>query len=115
MGRKRRRIGRLFCLWRARLWAAFLVFDEEAGIFDDGETCGASFFGGGGVRDVLLEPEDFGTDGDGGIGDGRDVFRAAEDVDDVDGFGNVFEAGIGLAAEDFGFVGIHGNDFIAHG
>jgi hypothetical protein len=91
------------------------VFDGEAGIFDDGETGGASFFSGGGVGDVLLEPENFGADGDGGIGDGRDLFGAAEDVDDVDGFGNIFEARVGFDAEDFGFVGIDGNDFVADG
>jgi hypothetical protein len=98
-----------------RLWAAFFVFDEEAGVFDDGETCGASLFGGGGVRDVLLEPENLGADGDGGIGDGRDFFGAAEDIDDVDGFGNVLKASVGLDAEDLGLVGIHGNNFVADG
>jgi hypothetical protein len=98
-----------------RLRAAFLVFDGEAGVFDDGEAGGASFFGGGGVGDVLLEPENFGADGDGGIGDGRDVLGAAEDIDDVDGFGDVFETRVGFGAEDFGFVGIDGNNFIADG
>jgi hypothetical protein len=98
-----------------RLRAAFFVFDEEAGIFDNGETGGASFFGGGGVGDVLLEPENFGADGDGGIGDGRNVFRTAEDVDDVDGFGDIFEARVGFDAENLGFVGIDGNDFVADG
>jgi len=91
------------------------VFDEEAGVFDDGEASGPGFFGAGEVRNALLEPEDFCVDGDGGIGDGRDFFGAAEDVDDVDGLGDVFEAGVGFLAEDFGFVGIDGDDFVADG
>jgi hypothetical protein len=89
------------------------VFDEEAGVFDDGEASDAGFFGGSGVRDALLEPEDFGADGDGGIGDGRYALRTAKDVDDVDGLGDVFEAGIGCLAEHFAFVGIDGDDAIA--
>ena len=73
-------------------------------------------FGGGlVVGDFLLEPEGFGVDGDGGIGDGRNFFGAAENVDDVDGFGDVFEARIGFLAEDFGFVGIDGNDVVTGG
>jgi hypothetical protein len=91
------------------------VFDEEAGVFDDEEAGGAGFLGGGGVSDLLLEPEGFGVDGDGGIGDGRDVGRTAENVDDVDRFWDVFEAGIGFLAEDFGFVWVDGNDFVAGG
>ena len=67
------------------------------------------------MGDLLLEPESFGLNGDGGIGDGRDVFGAAEDIDDVDGFGNVFDAGIGFLTEDFGFVGVDGDDFVAGG
>jgi hypothetical protein len=98
-----------------RLWAAFLVLDEEAGIFDDSEAGGASLFGGGGVCDALLKPENLGADGDGGIGDGRDVFRAAEDVDDVHWLGDVFEARVGLDAKHFGLVGIHGDDSVAGG
>ena len=71
-------------------------------------------FGGGfGVGNSLLQPEGFGVDGDGGVGYGRDIFRAAEDVDNVDGERDVFEAGVGFFAEDFGFVGIDGDDFIA--
>jgi len=59
-----------------------------------------------------LEPEDLGLDSDGGVGDGRHVFGAAEDVHDVDGFGDVFETGVGFFAEDFGFVGIDGDDAV---
>ena len=95
--------------------APFFVFDEEAGVFDYGEAGGGGFFGGGGVFYAELEPEDFGIDGDGRAGDGRHVFGAAEDVDDVDGFGNVFETRVRFLAEDFGFVGIDGNDAVADG
>lgn len=67
------------------------------------------------MRNSLLEPEDFCADGDGGVGDGRDFLGAAENVDDIDAMGDVFEAGIGFLAEDFGFVGIDGDDFVADG
>jgi hypothetical protein len=90
------------------------VFDEEAGVFDGEEAGGAGGFASGGVDDAELEPDSFGMDGDGGVDDGRDLFGAAEDVDDVDGAGDVFEAGIGFLAEHFPFVGIDGNDAIAN-
>ena len=80
---------------------------------DDEEAGGVGFGGGFGVGNSLLQPEGFGVDGDGGVGYGRDIFRAAEDVDNVDGERDVFEAGVGFFAEDFGFVGIDGDDFIA--
>jgi hypothetical protein len=91
------------------------VFDEEAGVFDDEEASSAGFFGGDGVSDAQLKPQSFGFDGDGGIGYGRNVFGAAEDVDDIDGMGDDFQAGIGFFAEDFGFVGVDGNDAVAGG
>lgn len=67
------------------------------------------------MGDFLLEPEDSGVDGDGGVGNRGNVFGAAEDVDDIHWFGDVFEAGIGFRAEDVRFVGIDGDDFIASG
>jgi hypothetical protein len=91
------------------------VFDKEAGVLNHEEAGGVGFRGGFGVGNSLLEPESFSVDGDGRVGYGRDVFRAAEDVDDVDGEWNVFEAGIGFFAENFGFVGIDGNDLVADG
>ena len=91
------------------------MFDEEAGVFDNGKASGEGFFGGSGIFDSLLEPQDFRFDGNGGICDRGDVFGAAEDVDDVNGNGYVFKAGVGCFAENFGFVGIDGNDFVAHG
>jgi hypothetical protein len=95
--------------------APFLVFHEKAGVFDDREAGGVSFRGCRGVGNSLLEPEDFGADGDGGVREQGNIFGAAEDVDDVDGFGNVFEARVGSLAEDFGFVGIDGNDLVPGG
>jgi hypothetical protein len=94
--------------------APFFVFDEEAGILNDCEADGAGLFGGGGVFYAELEPKNFGFDGDSGVCDGRHVFGAAEDVDDVDGFGDVFEARVGFCPEGFGFVGIDGDDPIAN-
>jgi hypothetical protein len=92
---------------------AEFVFDEEAGVFDYQEAGFVGFGGGRGVCDALLEPQGFGVDGNGGIGDGRDVFRAAEHVNDVDRVWNAFEVSVGFFAEDFRFVGIDGNDFVA--
>ena len=93
------------------------MFDEDAGIFDYEEACGAGFGGGVLVLDSLLHPDNFCADGDGAIDDGRNVFGAAKDVDnfDVVGFRDVFETQIGFFAEDFGFVGIYGDDAIAGG
>lgn len=94
------------CLARA----LFFVFDEETGVFDYEKALCVSFRSRGFVGDALLEPEGFGFDGDGGIGDGGNVFGAAEDVDNVDGMGDVLEAGVGYLAKYFGFVGIDGDD-----
>lgn len=70
---------------------------------------------GGLVGNSLLEPERFGVDGDGGIGDRWNFFGAAEDVDDVNGFWDVFKTSIGLLAKNFGFVGIDRDDFVTDG
>jgi hypothetical protein len=89
------------------------VLEEEAGVFDNEKSGGVSFDGSFGVGNSLLEPEGFGVNGDGRIGDRRDFFGAAKDIDNVDRKWNVFEAGVGFFAEDFGFVGIDGDDFVA--
>ena len=93
------------------------MFDEDAGVFDYEEACGAGFGGGVLVFDSLLHPDYFCADGDGAVDDGRDVFGAAKDVDDFDvlRFRYFFEAWVGFFAENFGFVGIYGNDAVAGG
>ena len=95
--------------------AAGLVFEEHAGVLDDEEAGGVRFGCGGFVGNSLLEPEGFRVDSDGGIGHARNVLGAAEDVDDIYGERNVFEAGVGFFAQDFGLVGIDGDDLIAGG
>jgi len=70
------------------------VFDQEAGILNDEEAGGTGFFSGDRMRNFLLKPEGFGIDNDGRIGDGRYILGAAEDVDDIDAFGDVFEASV---------------------
>jgi hypothetical protein len=89
------------------------VFDEGAGVFDNEETGQTGFFGGGRIFDAELEPNDFGADSDGGFDNRWNVFGAAENVDEVDGLGDVFEAGIGFLAEHFPFIGVDGNDAIS--
>ncbi len=91
------------------------MLHKEAGVFYYQEAGCAGFGCRLLVRDSLLEPEGFGVDGDGGIGDRGNFSGAAEDVDDVDGFGDIFEARVGFLAQDFGFVGIDGDDFVACG
>lgn len=91
------------------------MLDVEAGVLDDEKASGARFFGSGGVRNSLLQPKNFGMHGDGRVGYAGNFGRAPEDVDDVDGDGNVFEAWVGFLAEDFGFVGIDGDDGVADG
>jgi hypothetical protein len=93
------------------------VFDQDAGIFDYEQAGGAGFGGGVLVFDSQLHPDYFCADGDGAVDDGRDVFGAAKDVDDFDvvGFWDVFQTRVGFFAEDFGFVGIYGDDAVAGG
>jgi len=93
------------------------MFDEDAGVFDYEEAGSAGFGGGVLVFDSLLHPDNFCADGDGAVDDGWDVFGSAKDVDnfDVVRFWNVFEARVGFFAEDFGFVGIYGDDAVAGG
>jgi len=95
--------------------AAFFVLHKEAGVFYYQEAGCVGFGGGLLVLDSLLEPKGSGVDGDGGIGDRGNFFGAAEDVDDVDGFWDVFKTSIRFLAKNFGFVGIDGDDFITNG
>lgn len=94
---------------------AALVFDQEAEVFGGKQSGRAGDFAGARADDAELEPDRFGADGDGGVDDGRHFFGAAEDVDDVDGLGNVFQTRVGFRAEHFPFVGIDGNDAVADG
>lgn len=93
------------------------MFDEDTGVFHYEEARSAGFGCGVLVFDSLLHPDYFCADGNGAVNDRRDVFGAAKDVDDFDvlGFRDVFEARVGLFAEDFGFVGIYGDDAVAGG
>ena len=93
------------------------MFDEDAGVFDYEEACGAGFVGGVLVFDSLLHPDNLCADGDGAVDDGRDVFGAAKNIDNFDvlRFRDVFEARVRFFAEDFGFVGIYGDDAISDG
>ena len=91
------------------------MFDKDAGVFHYEEAGGAGFVGGVLVFDSLLHPDYFCADGDGAVDDWWDVFGAAKNIDnfDVSRFWDVFEAWVSFFAEDFGFVGIYGNDAVA--
>ena len=89
------------------------MFHEKTGVFNDEEAGCAGLGGGFGVGNPQLEPECFGANGDGRVNDPRNIFGAAEDVDDVDGDGYVFEACVGFFTKDLGFVGVDGDDGIA--
>ena len=91
------------------------VLDFHALVHDDFEAGIASALGGLVVDDAKLHPDDLGADFDGFFNDGRYIFRHAEDVYDVDGFGNVFHRGVGSPAEDFVRPGIHRDDVVALG
>jgi hypothetical protein len=91
------------------------VFDQEAEVFDGQESGRTGNFTGLRADDAQLEPDGFGADGDGGVDDGRNFLGAAEDVDNIDGLGNVLQARTGFRAEHFPFVGIDGNDAVADG
>ncbi len=60
------------------------MLDEDAGILDGDEACGARFFGRGVILNSLLHPDYFCADGDGAVHDGRNVFGAAKNIDDLD-------------------------------
>lgn len=91
------------------------MFDEQAGVFYDEETRGAGFFRSGGAGNPLLQPECFGVDGYGSVGHWGNFLGAAEDVHDVDGLGDIFQARVGFFAEDFRFVGIDRDNFVSGG
>jgi len=91
------------------------VFDEKAGVLDDEKARSMGFGGRLGASDSLLKPQGFCMNGNSGIGDARNLFDAAKDVHDIDGNGNILQTGVGSLAEDFGFVGINGNDGVAGG
>ena len=85
----------------------------DAGVHHDHQP--AALRAGRGVLagDAGLQPQRLGADRDGFVGDGRRVFRAAEDVDDVDALGDVDERRIRLLAENLGLARVDGNDAIA--
>jgi hypothetical protein len=93
------------------------MFDEDAGVFDYEEAGSAGFGGGVLVFDSLLHPDSFCADGDGAVNDRRDIFGAAKNINNFDvlRFWDVFEAWVRFLAEDFGFVGIYGDDPISDG
>ncbi len=63
--------------------APFVVWTNSKRL-DNEDAGGASFGCSLSMRNSLLRPQTFGVDNDGGIGDGRDILGAAEDIDDVD-------------------------------
>ena len=67
------------------------------------------------VAHAELHPDHLGADGDGIVDDGRHLVAGAEDIDHVDGLGNVAQAGIGHLAQQrlAGDAGIDRNDAIA--
>lgn len=65
------------------------MLNHDAAVFDVVEAGGGGYLRGFFVRDVELEPERFGADLGGLAGDFGRLLGAAEDVDEVDGAGNV--------------------------
>ena len=100
-------------LLASKSFLPLFVLDKKAGVLDDGESGGASFFSGGGARDVLLKPKNLGSDRNSRIGDGGNLFRSPKNVDDVNGFRDVFEASESLNTEDLRFVWIDRDDLVA--
>jgi hypothetical protein len=70
------------------------VFDEHAGIHYHRDSCAAGLFGGRLVGDAELHPDYFGTDANRGVYYWRNFFGAAENVDDFNFLGGVFETRI---------------------
>lgn len=95
------------------LEAEFAVFDHDAAVHDDVEAGGGGYLRGFLVFDAELEPERLGADLDGLAGDFRGLVGAAEDVDEVDGAGNVEKRGVGRLAKNLFLLGVDGDDLVA--
>ena len=72
------------------------MFFQDAGVHLDEEAGAAGALGGIVVDYAFLHPDGSGVDANGGVHDIGDEFRAAENVNDVHFFGNVFQAGVGF-------------------
>ena len=77
------------------------MLNKNASVFHDGKTGGTRLFSDRSVRDTQLKPEDLCADGNGGISDRRNLFGPSKDVDEVNGFRNVLEAGERFDAQNF--------------
>ena len=62
---------------------------------------------------AVLHPDVFGADGDGLVDYRGDLVGAAENVDQIDGFGDGWEVGVGYFAEGFLDGGVDGDDAVA--
>jgi hypothetical protein len=89
------------------------VIFQDAAIHGHRDAGGAGARGGGFVDDAFLHPHSLGLELDGSIHERAGSFRAAEDVDDVDGEGNRFQRGVGALAEHLALVGVHRHDAVA--
>src|SRR5687767_12904831 len=76
------------------------VLDLDASVLDDIQARRPGHRGRLFVADAELEPQHLGADGDRALGDGWDISRLAEDVDDLDRPGNLLQAGIDRLAQD---------------
>ena len=82
------------------LGVELVEFFSDAEVHDDKESGAASPGGSRFVLDAFLHPDGAGADANRRVGDFRDQLRTAENVNDVDLFGDVFEAGIAFFTED---------------
>ena len=91
------------------------MLNENAGVFHYSETGRTCPFSCGGVRDVLLKPENLCPDDNRRVSDGKNLFGPPKNVHKVNGFRNVFEASESPDAENFRLVRIDRDDAVADG
>ena len=95
------RIGKSAGYFRDGILHVELVkFFCNAKVHDDKKSGAAGAFGRRFVLDTFLHPNCAGADLNCALDDFGDKFRAAKNVNDVDLFGDVFEAGVAFFTED---------------
>src|SRR2546428_8497143 len=83
---------------------------QEAAVHDHLQTCGMGPSSSRFIHYTQLHPNDASTAADGRLHDIRDVFGAAEDVNDFKCFRNAVQSRVGLFAKNFGLEWIYRDD-----
>ena len=89
------------------------MLDFYTAVHDNFQAGSASFFGGRFIDDADLHPQHFRVDGDGVIGQRRNVAGFSKTIHHVDRAGNIAQAFVTLLSENFLVLRIHRNNSVA--